>query len=198
MKNLKLFLSINLVFLCGLLISFTQAQALVITPGTDDGINQWSGNDKDTMDDEFYTATGFNIKDYLYKSEVPKVEGTEDQEEGDLASSYDTYYYNSPTDPAEAVIEHADGNPYVQPAYLFVKGGVGAEDPLWYVFYLGGPLYDWNGTDDLELCNFWPGTNAISHVALYGTRVSEPATMLLLGSGLLGLTLVSRRRFRKQ
>ena len=43
------------------------------------------------------------------------------------------------------------------------------------------------------------GAGAISHISLYGaeTAIPEPATMLLLGSGLIGLAGFARKRFKK-
>jgi hypothetical protein len=57
--------------------------------------------------------------------------------------------------------------------------------------------YAWNGTDPISLEGFWPNQGAISHVSIFGTTpVPEPTTMLLLGSGLLGLWGF-RRKFKK-
>jgi hypothetical protein len=52
--------------------------------------------------------------------------------------------------------------------------------------------------EDLVLTGFWPQNGAISHVALYGTATSvpEPATLSLLGAGLIGVFLGRRRRSR--
>jgi hypothetical protein len=54
----------------------------------------------------------------------------------------------------------------------------------------------WNGTDDLEINDFWPAGGAISHLSLYGTRTSvpEPATLSLLAVGMLGAGVLRRRR----
>jgi hypothetical protein len=56
----------------------------------------------------------------------------------------------------------------------------------------------WDGMEILELTGFWPNQGAISHVSLYGNRqsVPEPATMLLLGTGIFGLALFGRKKIK--
>lgn len=66
---------------------------------------------------------------------------------------------------------------------------------------------DFIGLDGFELVDdpfigdggsMWQSKNGISNITLFGTTpVPEPATMLLFGSGLIGLAAVGRKRFRK-
>ena len=89
--------------------------------------------------------------------------------------------------------------------FLYVKDG--RNDPIWYIF----DISTWNGTDNLNLTDFWPAGvdedgkplgGAISHVAIYGVEgnkglippVPVPAAVWLFGSGLIGLIAIGRRK----
>jgi hypothetical protein len=178
-------------FVCMLLAFAGQTHALSIYPGISDPLPNppqsiWTGTQ--TSQAAINVAIGgiLGTSIELYKQNVGG------SEEGSLASSYVTTFYNTPSDPSGALIDYV-GGPYVGPiAFLLVKDG--NQTPAWYLFNLTD--FGWNGTDDLLLSGFWPAQGAISHVTLYGHAVPEPAIMLLLGLGLIGLGGYSRKKFK--
>jgi hypothetical protein len=113
-------------------------------------------------------------------------------ESGHFAGSYLTEFENTPADPRDATITYVGGDVLHGATYLLVKGG--NHSPAWYLFKL-----NWNGTETITLNDFWPDEGAISNVTLYGTagpttKVPEPATMGLIGAGLLAFGLLRRRK----
>lgn len=161
-------------------------QALTLTPGDE----VYSGDETSTSAIEAYLLTlGIDIEE-LFKTDV----GGGDS--GLFADDYTTEFFNSPTDPQEATITW-DGSPsdFISNAgYLLVKDG--NQTPAWYVFDLNA--LGWDGMETIFLNDFWPSNGAISHVAIYGgqggTTIPEPTTMILFGSGLVGLSGLARRK----
>jgi hypothetical protein len=176
---------ISLVVLCGLLAFSGYANALSITPGT-----SYLTSGTDTSQSAINSAINsiLGASTLLYSSEVQQ--SGPPTEAGALMNSYETTFSNTANDPADALIQYTGGTIVGGHQFLLVKDGdVNAHPgiPSWYLFDL--TALGWDGMADLALTGFWPNGGAISHVSLYGTSapVPEPATMLLLGSGILGL-----------
>ncbi|HNS55461.1 MAG TPA: PEP-CTERM sorting domain-containing protein [Smithellaceae bacterium] len=199
-KILLLVLCTAFMFL-GLTLS---ASALMITPSTTPA---WTGTANDNLKAaEVAAAVGFSGSlSLLYKQDRDPA-----TEEGDYASSYTTAFYNTSTDPADAIITYVDATDVItgfDPLYLLVKDG--NNSPYWYIFNLLNVTtaftnYAWNGIEQLDIIGFWPSNGAISHVSIYGNTGDlppgpnpspEPATLLLLGLGMLGL-VGTRRNFK--
>jgi hypothetical protein len=175
------------VWVFSILALAVQAQALSITPSSGAlNISRWEGNQTSNAQVLSAIAGFIGSATELYKSNVGG------PEEKPLAGSYETTFSNSPTDPSDALIDYISGTSVGPTAYLLVKDG--NQSPAWYLFDL--TALAWNGTADLDLSGFWPNQGAISHVSLFGSSVPvpEPATMLLLGAGLIGLAGYGRKR----
>ena len=146
-------------------------------------------------------------------------------ESGSFWSSY-TYVPAADDDTQGGVLSLDDGGTPINTAdagclYLVVKDGTGLDDIIdsAYAFnllnlygfdsYTEESPYVWDGMDSLILSDFWTagtGQGAISHMELIGCidgssppqgEVPEPATMLLLGTGLIGLAGVGRKKLMK-
>ncbi len=185
----------TLLVVCGILTFGLPAHSLTIY-GTGASTPILSGNE--TSQDEIDSAIESSIIGAieLYKSDFGG------SESGLFASSYETVFSNfedsnNNEDPSDATITWMGPNIVGDPKYLLVKDG--NAKPAWYLFNLtsgSNNALAWNGTDNLELVNFWfDGRGSISHVTLYGaTAVPEPATLILLGLGLLGIAGIRRKK----
>jgi hypothetical protein len=117
-------------------------------------------------------------------------------ETGSLANSYNATI--TPAGDADSFqITYTGGSSVGPTAWLIVKGG---NSPGWYLFNLND--LGWNGTDTINGSGFWPQQGSVGFVELFGntspppTPLPAPSPLLLLGSGMLGMGIVRRKRQR--
>jgi hypothetical protein len=170
----------------GLALAFVgfQAQALLLTPGGEytNEIFYPAYNNPDEAD--ISAIVGSSV-DLLYKDNVGGVE----EGMANFMASYKTEYFNTPADPADALLSYQGGDVMTDASWLLVKDG--SQLPSWYLF----DISSWNGLEVIEMVNFWPAQGSISHISVLGnaTTVSEPGIIALLAIGLLGFGLTRRR-----
>ena len=170
-------------FLCVMLVCFlsTPATANTLIPDTLGGTGAyWDGA---ATNPDHLTNSG----DAAQRSWLE--DGLLGHSAGDLVATFDWASGPKALDEWDPGI--ADWN------YAIVKTGLGQTPggDAWYAYLndYGSNLLDVppepTGWDEFY--------NGVSHVSIYGGHsVPEPATMLLLGSGILGLALFGRQRFK--
>ena len=105
---------LKLAVVFGVLALAAQAQALVITPSTDTPLTG-TQTDQPSIDIAIAGALGTSVE--LYKQNVGG------SESGALAGSYETTFFNTPTDPSGVLIEYVGGDVVGPTAFLLVKDG---------------------------------------------------------------------------
>lgn len=171
-----------------IVVSFNaNATTIDLTPGNSD----FSGSSPNNPNaDDVETITGASMLTEAYKDNVGG------SEEGPFSSSYMTTYFNSPSDPEDALIEYVTGS-HVTGDVIYLLAKDGNQDPIWYIW----DISTWDGMMDLSATGLWPQQGAISHMSIFagedgggGGQVPEPAALVLIATGLLCMGLVGRGR----
>ncbi|MDT7042551.1 PEP-CTERM sorting domain-containing protein [Candidatus Nitronereus thalassa] len=163
--------------------SVNPAHATPINLGTSDV--DWTSSQTSTHTDaEISGITGILNLTQVYK------QNQGGSESGSSASHYTTTFPNG----AEDAQITWNGPGFLECAVLecVILAKNGNHSPQQQLFNVGVSGIGWDGKMQINLEDLWPNQGSFSHVAIYtapgtGGQVPEPSTMLLLGSGLVGL-----------
>jgi hypothetical protein len=175
-------------FLCVMLMVFLAAPAAATTSYVLDVDNDPFGADINALWGGVTDTNGDTLGDSdladetLWLNALRGVYDSSSSDWVDLIDKNDPYdgSYN-PTVPTYAVLKYGNGQ---------APGG----ESHWAVYFDGSGTFDIFNVEGLP-AGITLGDHALSHIAY--SAVPEPATLLLLGSGLAGLAGFGRKKFKK-
>lgn len=171
----------------------SQASAILITPASTNFSANYAGSNAALVNDVATGAIAYTT------GAVPVLYGVNsggfELAGAPLKDNISVTFSGGPTSPpANALVTISGASIDMSAkAFLLVKDGLAT--PGYYLFNL--QTLGYNGTDNIELKDFWPDAGRIDYVALFGSAggagnaVPEPATLSML---VIGLGCVAGRR----